>query len=496
MRRFRIEPAAARGPAIAAGRRSPARLAKLGAAVAVLALAVPASGGAPSAGEIADVILLRDTYNTRLVVLSTTALGVAAGLVGTFLLLRKRALMGDALSHATLPGIAVAFMAMVAFGGSGKFLPGLLLGAAASGLLGVACVLLITHQTRLKDDAALGIVLSVLFGLGVVLLGFVQDMPEGSAAGLQSFIYGKTASVVQRDLWLILGAAVLVLAACVVLYKEFGLLCFDEAYAGAQGWPVVLLDLLLMVLVTVVTVIGLQAVGLILVIALLVTPAAAARFWTERLGHMLLAAALIGGASGWLGSALSALVPRLPAGAVIVLVAATVFAVSMAVGPARGLLPRLARHVDLARRVGRQHLLRAFYERLELTATADGDRTGLTVDELLAMRSWSPAGLRRQLRRAVREEIVAPVSGGRFRLTAEGARRAARVARNHRLWELYLITHADVAPSHVDRDADQIEHVLDPALVARLEAQLGLATHVPPSPHAIGDEPSGGGEPR
>ncbi|MHC5005005.1 MAG: metal ABC transporter permease [Planctomycetota bacterium] len=306
MRRFRIEPAAARGPAIAAGRRSPARLAKLGAAVAVLALAVPASGGAPSAGEIADVILLRDTYNTRLVVLSTTALGVAAGLVGTFLLLRKRALMGDALSHATLPGIAVAFMAMVAFGGSGKFLPGLLLGAAASGLLGVACVLLITHQTRLKDDAALGIVLSVLFGLGVVLLGFVQDMPEGSAAGLQSFIYGKTASVVQRDLWLILGAAVLVLAACVVLYKEFGLLCFDEAYAGAQGWPVVLLDLLLMVLVTVVTVIGLQAVGLILVIALLVTPAAAARFWTERLGHMPLAAALTGGASGWLGAARSA----------------------------------------------------------------------------------------------------------------------------------------------------------------------------------------------
>ena len=163
----------------------------------------------PSAGEILNVLLLRD-YNTRLVVLSTAMLGLAAGLIGTFLFLRKRALVGDALSHAMLPGIAIAFIVMVLMGGDGKSLAGLLAGAALFGMLGVGCVLLIRNLTRLKDDAALGIVLSVFFGLGVALLGLVQDMPQGSAAGLQSCIYGKTASIVRSDRLLIAGAAGLV----------------------------------------------------------------------------------------------------------------------------------------------------------------------------------------------------------------------------------------------------------------------------------------------
>ena len=454
-----------------------------------------AFGSQSFSADIVQVLSLRD-YNTRLVVLSTTVLGIAAGLIGTFLLLRKRSLMGDALSHATLPGIVLAFMLMVAMGGSGKFLPGLLAGAAVFGLIGFGCVLLIKGTTRLKDDAAMGIVLSVFFGLGIALLGMVQDMPQGNAAGLESFITGKTASMVYNDFVLIVSVACVVAVACVVLFKEFTLLCFDEGFAGAQGWPVVRLDILLLVLVTAVTVIGLQAVGLILIIALLIIPPAAARFWTYNLRRLLGVAAMIGAVSGWLGASLSALVPRLPAGAVIVIVSAIVFMFSMFFGTTRGVWVRMLAHHRLTRKVGRQHLLRGMYEWLEAGAdrsTTDRSKDltpkrAVAFEELLKIRSWTPRRLRRLLSAAGRSGLVQWDHGDRYKLTESGLLEAVRVARNHRLWEMYLITHADIAPSHVDRDADQIEHVLAPAMVAKLEKLLetkvpGLV--VPPSPHSL-----------
>ena len=151
----------------------------------------------PEIADIWNVLFLRD-YNTRLVVLSTMLLGCACGLMGGFLLLRKRSLMGDTLSHATLPGVALAFMLAVVLGGDGKSLCFLLSGAAITGLLGCWVVLFICNNTRIKEDAAMGIVLSVSFGIGVALLGLIQNMPDGSAAGLESFLYGTTASMVLR----------------------------------------------------------------------------------------------------------------------------------------------------------------------------------------------------------------------------------------------------------------------------------------------------------
>ncbi|HKK17692.1 MAG TPA: iron chelate uptake ABC transporter family permease subunit, partial [Opitutales bacterium] len=214
---------------------------------------------------------MRD-YNTRLVVICTMLLGCACGLMGGFLLLSKRSLMGDTLSHATLPGVGIAFIVSVALGMEGKSLPVLLLGAALSGIVGCLAVLLIRNHSRIKDDAAMGIVLSVFFGAGVAVLGLIQEIPEGSAAGLESFIYGKTASMVKGDFQVLIAVTVSVLLLSILLFKEFRLLCFDENFASAQGWPVRWLDVLLLGLVTLVTVAGLQAVGLILIIAFLITP--------------------------------------------------------------------------------------------------------------------------------------------------------------------------------------------------------------------------------
>lgn len=446
----------------------------------------------PDADEWMRVITLRD-YNTRVVVTGTTVLGMAAGVLGCFALLRKRALMGDALSHATLPGIGLAFMFSVAAGGTGKSLPVLLAGATISGLLGLACILLIRNFTRLKEDTALGIVLSVFFGAGVAVLGVAQRMGGGHSAGLESFISGKTASMTVTDAMLIAGVAVLVLATCVLLFKEFRLLCFDAAYASAQGWPVMLLDVVMMALIVAVTVIGLQAVGLILVIALLIVPAAAARFWTERLAPMTIIAGAFGALSGLTGSAASALLPNLPSGPMIVLSGTSLFLFSMTFGSARGVLVRWLNRRAFENKVRRQHLLRAAYELIEAGESQPrpgGDAVAPVVPlaALLGKRSWSPGRLRREIARAERAGLITSWPGGdKIKFTPDGFDEAAQLVRQHRMWELYLITHADIAPSHVDRDADAIEHVLGPDMIRELESLLdsGRVIPVPTSPHFI-----------
>ena len=444
----------------------------------------------PELADIWNVLFLRD-YNTRLVVICTMLLGCACGLMGGFLLLRKRSLMGDTLSHATLPGVGLSFMLAVALGGDGKSLPVLLAGAAITGVIGCAAVLFIREQTRIKDDAAMGIVLSVFFGAGVAILGVIQTMPEGSAAGLESFIYGKTASMVMSDFQIIVLVTVCVITCSLLLFKELRLLCFDETFAAALGWPVKFLDILLLALITAVTVAGLQAVGLILIIAFLITPAAAARFWTNQLDRMLVLSALIGGASGWLGASLSAFIPRLPAGAVIVLVAALFFVVSMLIGTERGVMIRFLRQSQLKKRMGRQHLLRALYEILEGGRVIEelSIRT-VPFRQIRGRRTWSDTQLRDYIRRAYNDGLVeAPNKVDSILLTKTGLAEAAQVTRNHRLWEMYLIEYADVATSRVDRDADMVEHVLGEKMVTRLENKLqayrSAGSLVPQSPHPI-----------
>lgn len=438
------------------------------------------------------VLLLQD-YNTRVVMLGTGLLGMAAGLVGSFTLLRRRALMGDALSHATLPGVGLAFLLGPFLGLDGKTLPVLLTGAALSGIVGVVAILYIRNATRLKEDAALGIVLSVFFGAGIAILTIVQQVPAGHAAGLESFIYGKTASMVASDAQLITVAGLLSVLVIALLFKELTLLCFDESFAGSRGYPVLMLDLVLMALVVIVTIIGLQAVGLVLMIALLVIPAAAARFWTHDLKRMTLISAGIGGCGGLAGSAMSAVFPNLPSGAMIVIVCSTLFFFSLLFGRSRGVLVRFARRWRLNCAVDRQHLLRGMYELLEAhesraTPTPTPAGTSMPFGQLLAMRTWSSFRLSREIARCCRDGLLIGNSGAGYSLSETGLEEASRLAHEHRLWELYLITHADVAPGRVDQAADTIEHVLEPELIAQLEEllkQQRTSAGVVASPHRL-----------
>ena len=442
------------------------------AAAAIGILAVPGL----DVGHVAGI----GDYNTRVVVLGTTLLGGAAGIIGTFAYLRRRAMMGDALSHATLPGIAAAFLIM-----GDKQIGPLLAGAAATGILGVLAVIGMRTIPRIKEDAAIGIVLSVFFAAGLILVKIAQSSAIGNQAGLDRFIYGTTAGMIRHDAMLIAASAAIVLLGASLLFKEFRLVCFDPQFASVQGQPVLIIDLLMMAMVVLTTVVGLQAVGLILIVAMLIIPAAAARFWTDDLLIMTLLAGIFGALSGFGGSLISARFVNLPAGAVIVLTAGLVFAMSMLLAPRRGMSGDIVRRLSLRRRIGRQNLLRALSEHEE----RHGEGVRIEISALQQLRSWAPRQLRRLIALAVARKEATADPDGRIGLTRTGRIEAQHILRNHRLWELYLIHHADVAASHVDRDADELEHVLPPDLVRELELALAEAREIPPSPHAEGAVP-------
>lgn len=427
--------------------------------------------------EAARVMTLRGGVNTTTVIVGTSLLGVAAGVVGVFALLRKRALVADALGHATLPGIALAFLGAVALGMDGRSLPLLLTGAVATGVLGVVCIQLLVRHTRLHEDAAIGIVLSVFFGAGVVLLSIVQRDPSGNAAGLGRFIYGQAAAMNRGDALLMAWVAVVAVVAAAALFKEFTLVCFDDAFARVGGWPVGVIDLGIMGLVVVVTAVGLQAVGLLLVVAMLIIPPVSARFWTDRMVLMVVLAGVLGGLGAYGGAVISSLFPGQPAGAVIVLVSGAVFAVSLLLAPRRGVLGVVARRAGARVRIAGDHLLEAMYEQ----ASGNGGAVGAElVDEVAARRGW-PGWFRVLMLRslAARGRVARDRDG--YRLTTRGLADGARVSRNHKLWEQYLISHADIAPSHVDWSVDQVEHVLTPEQISRLEATLaGRGVELPP----------------
>ncbi|MCS6771176.1 MAG: metal ABC transporter permease [Kiritimatiellae bacterium] len=422
------------------------------------------------------------TYNVRVVTAGVAALGAACGTVGAFLVLRRKALLGDALSHATLPGIAGAFLLGTAMGWGGKSAPLLTAGAALAALAGAGLIQSIRRLTPLSDDAALAIVLSVFFGLGVSMLGLIQQMDGASAAGLESYILGRAAAMRAADGWRIAATAAAIAGVVALVFKELRALCFDPNFAHVQGWPVRLLDALLMTAAAAVTIVGLQAVGLILVVALLVIPAAAARCWSDSLAPMVWISAGFGAVSGAAGALWSAVAPDWPTGAVVVLAAAAIFFASLVCGASRGLLVRALQQMRFERRIWQEHALRTLWEAEEHA----GGAVRMAVSDFREIRGGSSRRIRSVLERLGREGAVERI-GDRWGLTPAGRRSAERVVRLHRLWEYFLVRHASVAPDHADRTADELEHLLSPDMASELEHALENRQHgaTPPSPHPL-----------
>ncbi|MEQ9257741.1 MAG: iron chelate uptake ABC transporter family permease subunit [Roseovarius sp.] len=391
-----------------------------------------------------DALTLQLGYNAALVAVGSALLGIAAGATGTFLFIGKRALVSDAISHATLPGVGLAFIVMVALGGDGRALPGLLLGSALSAWVGLLCVSWLTARTRLTEDAAIGAVLSVFFGFGIVLLTVVQSMSAGRQAGLETFLLGSTAGMLQSDALTIALGGALVLALVVLLRRPMALVAFDADYAAASGLDVRRVDLAMMGLALGITVVGLKIVGLILIVALLIIPAVAARFWSERVGQVVLLAGVFGGLSGYLGAALSATAPNLPTGPIIVLIAFALFALSLLFAPGRGVLAALLRH--------RRHRARV-HVRQGLLALAQGQ----PIYEHLTLRLMRRAGM-------IRADGVA---------TDAGRAQAARALLDERRWQLLRADPRHEAAAARYDGLTPLETLLTPDQIAELDRSLG-----------------------
>jgi manganese/zinc/iron transport system permease protein len=292
-------------------------------------------------GLVSIESLLEISHNTLVVACGVAAVGCAAGVIGCFGVLRKRALVGDAAAHATLVGVALAFLAT-----GRRDLPVLLIGGFLSGLAALGVLVLLRVCSRTRDDAATAIVLSVSFGLGITLVSGITARGIPGGAGLEQFLLGHTAALTAGDSLLLGAVSAVVVLLVVLLAKEATLVAFDPSFAAATGWPVAIIDYFLVALVAVMVVVGLPAAGAVLVTALVVIPPVAARQWTDRVPTMLVLSGVFGLASALFGVAVSAVVPRLATGPLVVLAAAFIFAVSFVVAPERGWLARHRRQLS------------------------------------------------------------------------------------------------------------------------------------------------------
>ena len=277
-------------------------------------------------------------YTLRTITLGTAILGAICGMLGSFAVLRKQSLLGDAISHAALPGIAIAFLIT-----GTKETNVLLVGALISGLIGAFWIRGIIRNTHLKSDTALGLILSLFFGFGMLLLTFIQKQPNANQSGLDKFLFGQAATLLARDVWfmaIITGVCLIVL---LLFWKEFKLLLFDADYTKTLGFDTKFIDILITSFIVLAIVLGLQTVGVVLMSAMLLAPAAAARQWTNSLSVMVILAAVFGAFAGVIGTGISASQSNLSTGPVIVLVAAVFVIFSFIFSPSRGLLFRQIR---------------------------------------------------------------------------------------------------------------------------------------------------------
>ncbi len=390
-----------------------------------------------------EALLFQLGYNATLVTVGAILLGIAAGVTGTFLFLRKRALVSDAIAHATLPGVGLAFIVMTALGLDGRWLPGLLIGSAVSAFAGLLAVQWLATRTRLAEDAAIGAVLSVFFAFGIVLLTVIQTLPSGGQAGLEGFLLGSTAGMIFADAALIAVGGALVVGLVFLFRRPMTLLSFDPNYATARGMVQGRVDLVMMALVLGVTVVGLKVVGLIMIVALLIIPAVTARLWSDRADHVVLIAGGLGGLAAWIGASLSASAPDLPTGPLIVLTAFALFVASVALAPSRGLISTYMRH---------RRFQRGIHIRQGLLSLAQG----LPIYEPLTLRLLKADGL-------ARPDGVP---------TETGNARAARAHWDEKRWEIARgMPEFELAAARYD-GLTRLEDVLTPDQIAEIDARI------------------------
>jgi len=354
-------------------------------------------------------------YTLRTVALGSGLLGIISGALGAFAVLRKQSLLGDSVSHTALPGIALVFLIT---GSKGTL--ALLIGAAIAGWLGTLLVMNIVRLTRIKMDSALGLVLSVFFGFGLVLLTLIQKMPNSRQAGLEKFLFGQASALLEKDVILMAVIGIMIFLVIALYWKEFKLISFDPEFGVSLGIPVKMIEIILTTILVVGIILGLQTVGVVLMSAMVVAPAAAARQWTDRLGLMVILSAFFGAIAGISGAVISSLATKIPTGPTIVIVISFIVLISMLFAPNRGLVFNWVRRRANRKKLALEAIL---LDLLELAYQHDNPAYPHSITTLQAMNT-SAGDIAIGLGKLQSDSLVDQKNGNSWALTDSGVKRA------------------------------------------------------------------------
>ncbi len=419
--------------------------------------------------DFVDFFSLSDP-NIRYVVLGTAFMAAGSALVGCFTFLKKRALVGDAVAHAVLPGICLSFLVSAT---KNPLL--LVIGAFITGLMAIGAMDAIVKHSKLKEDTATGIVLSVFFGIGIVLLTVIQQSGSASQSGLDTFLFGKAAAMSLTDVWVFGLISLLLVCTILLTYKELMLVVFDKNFANAIGIKTKRFEMLISVITVLAVVVGIQSVGVVLMAAMLITPAAAARFWTDRLPVMLLVASIFGAFAAVGGTYISYLAPAMPTGPWIVMVISIMAISSFFLAPGKGILHRSLKIKRYQQKVLHENVLKLFYK----TGEKDADfYRYYSFEQLNKLEEAAALQLKKALPKLTAQGFLEKKKA-EYKLTQAGKKKGQRIVKLHRLWEMYLTEYLRLAPDHVHEDAEGIEHIITPEIERKLEEKLNFPTEDP-----------------
>ena len=422
----------------------------------------------------AERFLRMDDPSIQRVIAGCLIMGVSCGLIGSYVVTRRLSLFGDTLSHAILPGIAVGF---IWSGAKDNY--SLFVGAMTAGFLGVSCLSALQRFTKINSDSSLGIVLSAFYAVGICLLTRIQKGRYSDQAGLDSFMFGQISSFSTQDLYGQIIALLLIGLFIFLNYRQLLVSGFDFQFSRSIGIPTELLQYGLWILISFCVISSLQMVGVILVSAMLVIPAATASLVSKRMNTYLTLASIIGAIAGFIGAFLSFLEKNLPTGPLIVLVAGSFFALVLFLRPEKGIFFRWLKLRSENSRIAIENTLKAAFQILE---SRDFKESEISLQEMMRKRGLSSAEVQREMLNlinaglatrstlSIEDSHLPPQTS--LTLTPKGWEYSCKIVRNHRLWELYLTNEAHYEPDHVHEDAEKIEHVIGEKTVREIEKLL------------------------
>ena len=401
------------------------------------------------------------------VIMGIAIIGAVSGVVGTFSFLRKKTLIADAISHSVLPGICLGFM----FAGTKDPIV-LLTGALVIGWISVWLIDYLSSTTKLSADTAIALVSTLFFAIGSVLLSVISKSQNAEQTGLKNFLFGKAATMTTFDVEVFTVVSIAIFVLVILFFKPFQLVCFNHEFAKSIGVKVKSMEFLLSTLTVMTVAIGIQAVGVVLMSALLIAPAASARYWTNRLPIMIFLAALFGTFSSVIGVMLSTMKNNMPTGPWIVFSLFTFTLFTLLFAPHKGWFSIKRRNLSNHKKITEENLLKTFYQLKE-----EGN-TAVSFRDFLEKRAVDTHSLVRDVRRMVKHGFLVE-KDKTFSLTESGNKEAARVLRSHRLWELYLTNRMNFKNDHIHGTAETIEHLITPEIEQLLLKELDFPTSDP-----------------